>query len=123
MPPNSKRTGYIEIHSDSSTLSARRRCFVTVVIIRIIRYMPTGQASNATMLSKPLPTPATESDQTARKGLAVRRSNGAAQHTNIMSIPLSVLFFCACGAPGFPTSWLAVSPNSYRLLSTQSDLT
>src|SRR5207253_252427 len=77
----------------------KHQCYVlSFVIIRIIRNIPTGHASKATILTKPLPTSASEPNAAPRNGMAAKSSSGAAQQTTIMSMPLSVLFFCSCGA-------------------------
>jgi hypothetical protein len=71
---------------------------------------PTGQGSNATMLSKPLPTASYEPKVKPRKGIADKTRSAAAQHMAIMSIPLSVVFFCAGAVSGASTVTLLYKP-------------
>jgi hypothetical protein len=59
---------------------------LSFVIIRIMRYMPTGQASSAAKLKKPLARAPSESPNKAN---AAMRRRGAAQHIAIVSPPLS----------------------------------
>ncbi len=59
---------------------------LSLVIIRIMRYMPTGQASSAAKLKKPL---ARAPSEIPNKENAAMRRRGAAQHIAIVSPPLS----------------------------------
>jgi hypothetical protein len=93
--------------TDDASIIATAVYLLSFIIIRIIRYMPTGQASNATILSKLLPIAANEPKVGPKKETAARTSSGAAQHAAIMSISLSVLFICPWDARGFPTASLA----------------
>ncbi|HEX6174333.1 MAG TPA: hypothetical protein VF089_09980 [Candidatus Binatia bacterium] len=93
-------------------LGEHRFYFLSCIIILIIRYMPTGQASSAKELSAPLAIAPRENPKTA---IAAKRSSGAAQQIAMPIGPLTQLFPCigqaadpcsglTAGAVDFPQS-------------------
>lgn len=90
--------------------------FFSFIIIRMMRYMPTGQASSAAMLKNPL---ASAPSDIPKSVIAAIRSSGAAQHRAIVSPPLSHPFFFIEQTAVFsvaPTSW-RVGNSSVREMS------
>src|SRR5262249_62434766 len=72
-------------------LAKHRFYFFSFVIIRIMRYTPTGHASSAATFKKPL---ARAPKDIPKSAIAPTSRRGAAQHMVIGSTPLSQPFPC-----------------------------